>query len=43
MTATAREGLNGGPLPVVAFLETNPVVVAKMLAAADIWLLPQPQ
>ena len=42
-TATASDGANGGFGPVAPVFESEPVKVAKMLAAADAWLLPQPK
>ena len=41
--AIASEGANGGSAPVAPTFEREPVKVAKMLAAADTWLLPQPK
>jgi hypothetical protein len=43
LAAAASHASAGGSAPVAPFFETDPAKVAKVLAAADVWLLPQPK
>lgn len=42
-TCEAERHPGGRPVTTARILETDPAKVAKTLAAADIWLLPQPK